>query len=803
MTSEIIKKLPFFRFEDHTMVYNDGSLGVGFKLQGKDISCSTTDAISEFCQKLENFLVGLPDQLRVQVFFRQTNYAENTIKEHASVSVDSDVHYGPIREARLEFLKNKLNEGSFYIPEVYLFIRSRPVRMKKRKFFERKKEFEDIPALEFQKLKEQFYILVSQVESAMRSSGLEPNRLLKDEWFNLLFSYFNLERSETIGNPKLRNASDPLAPPLNTQIALTNISISEKQLKIGKLKFRSVSLGLLPEGQSQASMIEHLTKLPFHFWLSQNIRTLEQRKEISHFEVKRRVANSMASGSQNVSDIESESSLSQLEDLLRELNDGSEKLVASDINIIFWDEFEDELERKTEEILRAFRSMHQAEGLVETFALQDAFFNAAPSVCEGFRQNKIKTSNCAHFMPLYATWMGNKKPVVLLSNREGAPFSIDPFAKELPNWNGLVFGGSGAGKSFTISSLMLQFCAQVPRPKIVWIDNGASSEKLIEVLNGEFIDLNLNSGIRLNMFDLEDGETKPTSTKIKLILGCLELILKDEDKTGLPKREKALLEEAIFNCYKVADSKTPTLSTLKEMLRNHPVSEIRKHADILFSWTGETAYGRMLDGPSNVTLKKDLVTIEIKGLDNHRELKDIFLLLLTSYIKEEAARDLAKPYLLVIDEAHRLFLTPSGKDFAIESYRVFRKYNAGILCISQNYRDFLADRELADALMPNTTGVFILRQRKIDWDDFKTTFDFNDAQVEAVKSLEIVKGKYSEFFFMQDENQSVVRLEPEPLAYWICTTDGNEKAKIEDLRIQNPDRPLIEILKELAKGVSN
>ncbi|MFZ4402797.1 MAG: TraC family protein [Pseudobdellovibrionaceae bacterium] len=803
MSAEIMKKLPFFRFEDHTMVYNDASLGVGFKLQGIDISCATPDAINSFCQKLENFLVGLPDGLKIQVFYRLTNYAQKTIDHHLEITKDCDEHYKPIQEARSEFLNEKFKNDSFYLPEVYLFVRSRAVQFKKRSFFESKQKFEDIPAREFLQLKEQFYTLVSQVESSMRSAGLEPVRLLEVEWYKLLFSYFNLDRAENIGFPVLRDPSDPLAPLLTAQIAMTDISVSEKHLDIGPLKFRSVSLGLLPQGESHSSMIEGLTKLSFHFWLSQNIRTLEQRKEVEKLELRRRVASSMASGSQNVSDIESESSLSQVEDLLRELNTGSERMVASDLNIIFWGHSEDELEKKTEEILRSFRGMSQAEGLVETFALEDAFFNAAPSVCEGFRHHKMKTSNCAHLMPLYSTWMGNKSPVVLLSNREGAPFSIDPFAKELPNWNGLVFGGSGAGKSFTISSLMLQFCAQKPKPKIVWIDNGASSEKLIEVLDGEFIDLHLNSGIRLNMFDLEDGETKPTSSKIKLILGCLELILKDEDKPGLPKREKALLEEAIFNCYKEYDAIVPTLSTLKDILRNHPVLEMKKHADILFSWTGETAYGQMLDGLTNVKLNKDLVTIEIKGLDNHRELKDIFLLLLTSYIKEEAARDLAKPYLLIIDEAHRLFKTPSGKDFAIESYRVFRKYNAGILCISQNYRDFMADRELADALMPNTTSVFILRQRKIDWDDFKTTFDFNDSQVEAVKSLEIVKGKYSEFFFMQDESQAVVRLEPEPLAYWICTTDGNEKSKVEDLRLLKPDVPLIEILKELAKGDSN
>jgi conjugal transfer ATP-binding protein TraC len=375
-------------------------------------------------------------------------------------------------------------------------------------------------------------------------------------------------------------------------------------------------MNLLPEGETFSSMVDRLSKLPFHFWMSQNIQTLDQKKEIEKLEMSRRIAHSMVSGSQNVSDIESESKYSQIEELLRELMNVSERLVSSSLTIIYWGESTEELEKKSEEILRAFRAMNQSEGLVESFSAEDAFFKAAPLVCEGFRHRKMKSSNCAHLMPLYSCWTGNKRPVVLLTNREGTPFAIDPFAKELPNWNGLVFGGSGAGKSFTISQLMLQFCNQNPKPKIVWIDNGASSEKLIEVMDGEFIDLNLNSGICLNMFDLEGGEAKPSSSKIKLILGCLELILKDEDKPGLPKREKALLEESIFDAYKKADGKVPQLSDLRKILANHGVLEMRKHADVLYSWTGETAYGRMLDGQTNVKLGKDLVTIEIKGLDD-------------------------------------------------------------------------------------------------------------------------------------------------------------------------------------------
>lgn len=797
----IAKKIPFFSFEENFMVYQDGSLGIGFKLKGADISVAAPEAINSISQKIENLLVGLPEKIKLQLFYRLTKSASKTISEHACVSVEASEIYAPIREARLTFWNKKMNDDDLFVPEIYLFLRSQPLSFKKRRFFEKQKAFQGFPEKEFQAAKGRFSIIVSQVESALRSAHVGPEQLSSQEWFNLSFSYFNFERSESIGAPSLRDSMAPLVQSIPEQLALTNISVSEKCLEIGNLKFRSISLGLLPEGETTSSMIEGLTHLPFHFWLSQNIHILEQRSEIENLELKRRIANSMVSGSNNVSDIESESSFASIEDLLRDVMTGSERLISSDINIIFWAESSEELERKTEEILRAFRSMSQAEGLVETFALEDAFFHAAPGVCEGFRQRKMKTSNCAHFMPVYAGWRGNNRPVVLLANREGTPFSIDPFAKELPNWNGLVFGGSGAGKSFTIAQLMLQFCGQSPCPKIVWIDNGASSEKLIEVMDGEFIDLNLNSGIRLNMFDLDDGETKPSSSKIKLILGCLELILKDDDKSGLPKREKALLEEAIFLAYKKANGKVPTLSDLRLILQEHQATNLKEYADILFSWTGETAYGRMLDGETNIQLTKDLVSIEIKGLENYRELKDIFLLLLTSHIKNEAASDLSRPYLLIIDEAQRLFKgSPMGKEFAIDSFRVFRKYLGGIWCISQNYKDFLSDPDLADSLMPNAAFVFILRQRKIDWDDFRDKFDFNDAQVEAAKSLEIVKGKYSEFLLMQDEDMAVVRLEAEPLSYWICTSDGNDKTKVENLRSAHPELSLIEILNKLSKG---
>ena len=333
----------------------------------------------------------------------------------------------------------------------------------------------------------------------------------------------------------------------------------------------------------------------------------------------------MASGSKNVSDLDSENKLGQIEGLLANLLAGSEKLVSADFNAIIWGKSDSELDDKSDEILKTFRLLNQAEGLQETLAGKGAFLKAMPSTCQGLRHKKMKSSNAAHLMPVFASWRGNPVPVCLLPTRDGQLFSLDPYAEHLPAWNGIVFGSSGSGKSYAVVQLMAMFYGKITngnRPRIVWIDNGASSRRLIEVLDGEFLDLNLNSGLCLNMFDLKKGETKPSPDRMRTLLAVLEMILKDEDKQALDKRSKALLEEQLHKVYADSQGKAPTLSDLKALLDTHEDAQLRKFGDVLYSWTGASAYGQLLDGQTNVELSKDLVSIEVQQLSNYPDLKD-------------------------------------------------------------------------------------------------------------------------------------------------------------------------------------
>ena len=802
----LASELDFWHFDEDLMVFKDGSLGAGFKLGGFDITCATEQAINQMTRNLENLLISSEEGMRLQVFYQLTPNVTDLIDQHCKLSSSITGNYKRVADARIKFYRGNQRAGKYFVPNIFFFIRTKPFAMKGQGLFSSDSKFQQISREEFSKRKEKFLRSVKGIESALDAAKLIPKKLEHAEWFKLIFEYLNLDRTERVGICKYREPRNILDPSVSEQLTLTDFIWDKDGITLGSYKFRTISLSVLPEGQTYAAMANMFSAVPFHFWLSQSVHLLDQAKEKSALEMKRRIAHSMASGSKNVSDLDSENKLGQIEGLLGNLLEGSEKLVSSDFNVIIWGKTNSELDDKTDEILKTFRTLNQAEGLQETLAGKEAFLKSMPGCCLGMRHKKMKSSNAVHLMPVFASWAGNPKPVCLLPTRDGQLFSLDPYADHLPAWNGIVFGSSGSGKSYTIVQLMAMFYGKVTkenRPRIVWIDNGASSKRLIEILDGEFLDLSLGSKLCLNMFDLKEGEKTPSPDRIRTVLAVLEMILKDEDKKALGKREKALLEEQVHKVYTNAGSKTPTLSDLKALLDKHEDTQMRKFGEILYSWTGTSAYGQMLDGQTNVKLSKDLVSIEVQNLSNYSDLKDVLLLLLTSYIQDVASSDIEREYLLIIDEAERLFQSELARQVVITCYRTWRKFRSGIWCLSQNYKDFMADKALRDALMTNTTSIIILRQSKIDWSDFQKTFDFNDTQVERIKSLTIKKGEYSEFYYLQDENEAILRLVPEPLSHWFSTSDANDKTMIANTEKQNPGMSKLDVLELLASQPKN
>jgi hypothetical protein len=101
-------------------------------------------------------------------------------------------------------------------------------------------------------------------------------------------------------------------------------------------------------------------------------------------------------------------------------------------------------------VLSRFRSLQGAEGLEESVSALGRFlkaiFQRAPLKLE--RAKKFKTNNLVDFIPIYGPREGDDDPAVIFRNRLNGLVSFNPFDSKLTNYNALVTGSSGAGKSF-------------------------------------------------------------------------------------------------------------------------------------------------------------------------------------------------------------------------------------------------------------------------------------------------------------------------------------------------------------------
>ena len=375
MDDKLADKLPYWHFDGDLMVYSDGSLGCGFVLQGKDISSGDASVINDFNQSLKNLLLSMKEGYKLQIFYRNTSNAQGMIGHHEKLMGNPGKLYKSVKDARIRFFRENQKAGNYFVPEVYFFVRSSPYAYKKQGLFANSRKFQKMTLDEYEKHKRDFQKEQKKIFNSLDLCGLSPKVLAKEAWFKILFEYFNLSRSEKIGIPRLKDNNCLFEESLTEQICLSDIGISKDCLKIGDYYFKFVSLATLPEGFTYAAMVADFLRLPFHFWISQSILIHSQAKEIEKLKMQRRLANSFAQGAKQVSDIESESKLSQIEELLSELVEGSDRIVSSGFNVIVWDREREEVEEKADAVLVAFREMNQAEGVTKDYGEVKMFLN--------------------------------------------------------------------------------------------------------------------------------------------------------------------------------------------------------------------------------------------------------------------------------------------------------------------------------------------------------------------------------------------------------------------------------------------
>lgn len=800
--SSLSEELPFWEFSETPrphLILSDGSLVSGIKLSLIDIECFDDNEVNQLAMKLRGVLNSISENTSVQFCLSVGSDFSSVLKKHSD-GKSSSIH--PLVASIADFREKKLNAAleasELYRPELSIYLRTQMVGGKKLSFLKKKEEFSEASAQSYEETLELLFQNVDTLISSFTSIGLHGRVLAAQELKGNIYGHLNPKRSKTepvplITTPTSDNVEKETLDEVDwlaeqsprEQLVFGDLILGFEQFTLDSHHHKIITLKTLPE-VTFAGQLSTFLRMPFHYDLTLSFEVPGQADEMAKLQQKRKMAHSLAMTSGNkASDLESETKLSSTEELIRELLSTGQRIYAAQMSIILRapasDEGTKKLNRQVREVLSRFRALQGAEGLEESVGAWKIFkgdLPCAPLRLE--RAKKFKTNNLVDFIPIYGPREGDEDPAVIFRNRLNGLVSFNPFDPKLTNYNALVTGSSGAGKSFLNNCILAQELARGLRVFI--IDIGGSYKKLTEALGGQYLDMDLSDQYRLNPFDIPDPSQEPSNQKLKSLLAVIESMVVEDEKSKLIKLDRVLLEKAIIELYeeKRRINEVPVLSELTEKLAKSKEPSLVDISKILFMWTGSRPYGKLLDGFGSLRTDAPICTFDLKGLSQFPDLQSVMILILTDFILGQVEQDKVNKKRIILDEAWQLLKSNAAAGFMEYCARTLRKSGSGITFITQGVEE-IVDSPIGPAIMNNTATKFILLQRG-DSEILKNALKLNTQELNLIFSLEQRKGEFSEGFMIEGDHRQVIRIYPSPFEYWLSTSDASDNRHIEELR---------------------
>jgi Helicase HerA, central domain len=278
----------------------------------------------------------------------------------------------------------------------------------------------------------------------------------------------------------------------------------------------------------------------------------------------------------------------------------------------------------------------------------------------------------------------------------GSPVLVDPFdQRHYANANVAVFGHSGAGKTYLLSTLVMG--ALGTGTNVYVIDPEHEYGGLAQQLGGIDVQLALGSGHALNVLDLRPVDRRdeswlgPAAADAVDLCACV--------CGGLDESERAIVETAVREAYDAQPQ--PVLRDVAERLP--PGDRVTL---ILRRWV-QGSLGQMFSAPTNVDLDAPIVVFGMRELRDEMIAPVHFLLAeaLWTRIKRKDRRRM-----LVIDELGLLFEDATIRRFVVSLARRIRKYSGSLVFATQNPGDLLSSDQGA-VVATNPALVFFGAQR--------------------------------------------------------------------------------------------
>ena len=474
----------------------------------------------------------------------------------------------------------------------------------------------------------------------------------------------------------------------------------------------------------------------------------------------------------------------EAEELRDAIAAGFNKLFDSSIIATLFAYSMDELDKYTELL-----SSEMSKNLIDikpTWAMQDDAFRSNMPYCDN-KMTKTHTFDrraMSTVFPFFTSEVGHENGIPLGFNKQtGLPILYDNFSPKLTNYNMVIFGKSGAGKSVTIKTITARSAVLMGIESLA-LDAEGEYGVVAEALGGVNVTLSPNSKTVINLFDIEPENVKDEITgKERTVLsvenkvedvtnGLLTMARGSTRSQEVNELTKQIISEAVAEEYAAlgitnnieslytrdenggpvnlnesylgrTKKDMPTIgSWYKRICRKAQENEnpdYRFHYSYLVKvmkqyvreYQGQMAY---FDGQSTFELLDGVpfINIDISQLEERfaRPLAQQIMLswVWEKYVKKnsEDKAKAAKKRVLV-DEAWMLLPYPEAVDFLNTMARRARKRNVSLAVISQKFQDFYEKQEVQAVLTSSETKLF-LAQDKSEIQYLKEVFKLSEGE---------------------------------------------------------------------------
>ena len=313
--------------------------------------------------------------------------------------------------------------------------------------------------------------------------------------------------------------------------------------------------------------------------------------------------------------------------------------------------------------------------------------------------------------------------------------------KKLLNGNGCVLATSGAGKSFSIKTIIEQVLLRYPQDEICVIDAQGEYYPLIKAFNGQTLNISTNTNTHINPFDSSLQYTKDSTEAIKekseFVLAFIESIvgLTEGQKTIVDRCTKNIYEEYQF--HKFDKSFQPDFKKFYYELLKQPEREAKNLSLVIERYVkgGMDIFAN----DTNIQIKNRFISFDISDLPNSIQTTGYLVVLEHIMNRLKRNKNLGKHTWIFVDEFHILLANQYSADYIAKIYKTGRKENAIPTVITQNIADVLKS-EQGCKILSNSEFAMILKQKPLDLPAICKIFDISDEEAKYVIDSPVGQG---------------------------------------------------------------